>query len=207
MEKPFLKPVVLSGPNLGERRRLLEMLAEEFPDVFAFPRQHTTKQADEHTHHLAADEDELQLVKDASNHNTPQDAQAAEALADMQCHAGNSCNSRTLATAETLVLAVGSDQQQQGDAVCKAPCSVGETTSQCAMPGQGSTGKPELLGPPAVVMSEEDFESAAANGEFLEYHPDMFMHPLVTRKHAHSWGHVREVIKSGEQHTQLSCTA
>lgn len=62
VEKPFLKPVILSGPHTGERRRLLEMLVEEFPDVFAFPRQFTTRPADLHSRHVGADEDELHLV-------------------------------------------------------------------------------------------------------------------------------------------------
>jgi guanylate kinase len=51
----------VSGPHTGERRRLLEMLVSEFPDVFAFPRQHTTRPHDHHARHVAADADELAL--------------------------------------------------------------------------------------------------------------------------------------------------
>ena len=40
VEKPFLKAVVLVGPDTGERAALLARLAAEFPDVFAFPRAH-----------------------------------------------------------------------------------------------------------------------------------------------------------------------
>lgn len=43
VEKPFLKPVLISGPNTGERKQLMELLVREFPDVFAFPRYTTTK--------------------------------------------------------------------------------------------------------------------------------------------------------------------
>eukprot|EP00775_Hariotina_reticulata_P013032 gene13032-13161_t len=199
VEKPFLKPVVLSGPNLGERRRLLEMLAEEFPDVFAFPRPHTTKQADEHKHHIAADGDELKLMSDQSNHATPRDAPAAEAVPDMQCRAGNSCNNSTMKAANAVDLHDSSDQKQQDGIGCKAPGGVDASISRIDLPGpKGSTSRQALLGPPPVIMSEEDFDAAAANGEFLESHTDLFMHPLVTRKHAHSWDHVREVIKSGK---------
>ncbi|GFR43730.1 hypothetical protein Agub_g4841 [Astrephomene gubernaculifera] len=43
VEKPFLKPVIITGPNTGERRALMEQLVHEFPDVFAYPRYTTTK--------------------------------------------------------------------------------------------------------------------------------------------------------------------
>lgn len=43
VEKPFLKPVLITGPSTGERLRLMELLVHEFPDVFAFPRYTTTK--------------------------------------------------------------------------------------------------------------------------------------------------------------------
>jgi hypothetical protein len=37
VEKPFLKPVLLLGPCTDEKRSLLQTLADELPDVFAFP--------------------------------------------------------------------------------------------------------------------------------------------------------------------------
>jgi hypothetical protein len=37
VEKPFLEPVLLLGPCTDEKQRLLQTLADEFPDVFAFP--------------------------------------------------------------------------------------------------------------------------------------------------------------------------
>lgn len=56
VEKPFLKPVVLVGPDTGERAALLARLASEFPDVFAFPRAHTTWSLEEERRaHVAAD--------------------------------------------------------------------------------------------------------------------------------------------------------
>ncbi|PNH05620.1 Adenylate kinase, chloroplastic [Tetrabaena socialis] len=42
VEKPFLKPVIITGPSTGERRILMEQLVHEFPDVFAYPRYTTT---------------------------------------------------------------------------------------------------------------------------------------------------------------------
>jgi guanylate kinase len=63
VEKPFLKPVIVAGPSArGERRKLLEMLVTEFPDVFDFPRQHTTTRLDEHARHVGAAGDELQQL-------------------------------------------------------------------------------------------------------------------------------------------------
>ena len=51
--------MVVAGPSLGERRALLEALVAEFPDVFAFPRQHTTCPLDElRTCHAADDGDD-----------------------------------------------------------------------------------------------------------------------------------------------------
>ncbi|KAF8071222.1 GLTP1 [Scenedesmus sp. PABB004] len=62
VEQPFLKPVVLAGPHTGERTRLLEMLAAEFPDVFALPRRTTTRDgAALAAAHLGADGDEAAL--------------------------------------------------------------------------------------------------------------------------------------------------
>lgn len=78
VEKPFLKPVILAGPNVGERRKLLEMLAEEFPDVFAFPRQHTTRPTHEHLHHVGVDGDELQLLTGNNDATAPAPTTLAE---------------------------------------------------------------------------------------------------------------------------------
>lgn len=37
VERPFLKPILVAGPVAGEKAALLQTLADEFPDVFAFP--------------------------------------------------------------------------------------------------------------------------------------------------------------------------
>lgn len=37
VERPFLKPILIAGPVAGEKAVLLQTLADEFPDVFAFP--------------------------------------------------------------------------------------------------------------------------------------------------------------------------
>jgi hypothetical protein len=36
VQAPFLKPIVVTGPDTGERAKLLQALADEFPDVFMF---------------------------------------------------------------------------------------------------------------------------------------------------------------------------
>jgi hypothetical protein len=41
VEKPFLKPVLLTGPCTDEKWDFLQTLTDEFPDVFAFPKIYT----------------------------------------------------------------------------------------------------------------------------------------------------------------------
>lgn len=53
MEKPFLKPVLISGPSIGDRKAMMDMLVREFPDVFAFPVLHTTRAAKEPANYRA----------------------------------------------------------------------------------------------------------------------------------------------------------
>jgi hypothetical protein len=36
VQAPFLKPILVTGPQTGERSTLLQALADEFPDVFSF---------------------------------------------------------------------------------------------------------------------------------------------------------------------------
>lgn len=45
VEKPFLKPVLLLGPCTDEKWWYLQTLADEFPDVFAFPPVYTDEPA------------------------------------------------------------------------------------------------------------------------------------------------------------------
>lgn len=37
VQAPLLKPIIVTGPESGERMALLQELVDEFPDVFAFP--------------------------------------------------------------------------------------------------------------------------------------------------------------------------
>lgn len=46
VEKPFLKPVLVTGPCTTEKWDFLQTLADEFPDVFAFPQVYTDEPAD-----------------------------------------------------------------------------------------------------------------------------------------------------------------
>ena len=44
VERPFLKPVVLAGDaTTGEKKRLIDRLVAEFPDVFGFAPRTTTR--------------------------------------------------------------------------------------------------------------------------------------------------------------------
>lgn len=46
VEQPFLKPVLLTGPCTDEKWDFLQTLADEFPDVFAFPTVYTDEPAE-----------------------------------------------------------------------------------------------------------------------------------------------------------------
>lgn len=178
VEKPFLKPVILAGPNIGERRKLLEMLAAEFPDVFAFPRQHTTRPPDEHRHHVGEDGDELQLLTDKPD-ETPRNGPTA---AD-----GNS--------PDGLSEAVESKTPVQQSAVGDGQAS--DSTDRTHESSTDGLADSQVLGPPPVVMTKEEFDSAVHAGTFLEHHADLFKHSNMVHKHGHSMEHVKEVIKSG----------
>lgn len=180
MEKPFLKPVILAGPNTGERRKLLEMLVAEFPDVFAWPRQHTTCPSDEHASHVGVDGDELHLVTDKPG-ATPRFGVSSD-RGDILSVVG---------TGPAGMDELTRPAQQNGS------CGTGEGSISNGAGSDNNADQSHMLGPPPVVLGKEDFETAAANGKFLESHSDLFKHKLVTHKHGYSMEHVREVIKSG----------
>eukprot|EP00879_Flechtneria_rotunda_P024046 GHRR01025468.1.p1 GENE.GHRR01025468.1~~GHRR01025468.1.p1 ORF type:complete len:822 (+),score=235.91 GHRR01025468.1:119-2584(+) len=179
VEKPFLKPVILCGPNVGERRRLLEMLVDEFPDMFGFPRQHTTRPNDEYSRHMVFDGDELQLVIDKPS-STPRQIQAREV--NLQLEAGK--------------VDVNSHTDNKGTAAGRAVSNGVDEDSSWS--GNHDSKLSHLLGPQPVVLSSDEFEAANAQGKFLETHADQFKHATVVCKHGHSADNVREVIKSGK---------
>lgn len=197
VEKPFLKPVVLAGPSTGERRKLLEMLVAEFPEVFAWPRQHTTRPPDEHADHIGVDCDELQLVTDKPS-TTPRLGGASSAgMLDGLGPAG------TTAGMERGNSSAISEQKAPGSAAdSKNGSSDADAGGSSSNPASRDNSLQDkslqvVLGPPPVVLSKDEFEATAAGGKFLEWHADLFKHKLVTHKHGYSMEHVREVIKSG----------
>jgi hypothetical protein len=200
VEKPFLKPVVLAGPNTGERRKLLEMLVAEFPDVFAWPRMHTTLPPNEQARHMGADGDELQLVTDKpgctprlgakGQHGFGDAAEGSEALRDTAASAADAAT----AAAES------------GGAAGSASCQKGAADGGCTGSSSSNGDRSSVLEPEPVVMGREEFEAAAAAGGFLEAHADLVKHKLATHRHAYSMEHVREVIKSGEDRATVCFT-
>ena len=69
VEKPNVKPVALVGPTTVEKDQLIANIVEEFPDVFGFARQHTTRlleegEADRFIH---VSNEEFQNLVDAKN--------------------------------------------------------------------------------------------------------------------------------------------
>jgi hypothetical protein len=173
VEKPFLKPVILSGPHTGERRRLLEMLVQEFPDVFAFPQQYTTRPPDLHSKHIGADGDELQLVAEQTGSKSAAGSPAAEAAAPRDVP----------------------QQEPVGNSGVAGSNSGHGCHSSSANSSSSST---DVLGPPPRVLSKEDFEAAVANGQLLEHHADLFTHPLAMHRHGHSMEDIQAIIKEGK---------
>ncbi|GLC37755.1 Adenylate kinase [Pleodorina starrii] len=131
VEKPFLKPVVITGPNTGERRAIMEQLVHEFPDVFAYPRFTTT---------LPAHEDALYRVDAAER---PPEQQAWEVI-----------------------------KSKDGEDV-----HVSRPTHTCVSPAE--------------------FASSTQSGSFLEWHTELFKHPLVARNWGVTADAIKEVIRSG----------
>lgn len=52
--------------------------------------------------------------------------------------------------------------------------------------------------PTPVVLEKEEFDSYVSGGKLLEWHADLFKHPLVTHRTGHTPEDVRSVIKEGE---------
>lgn len=187
VEKPFLKPVILSGPHTGERRRLLEMLVEEFPDVFALPRQHTTRPPDLHSKHVGVDGDELQLVseqKGSRPHSAAAGVQGSPADAAGAPAAGDHPSSSAEVTADGSLTAGGS--------VSAGSSSADGGGDECSSTSKTAV---ELL-PPPRVLSKEEFEAAVSSGQLLEHHADLFTHPLAVHRHGYSMADLQGIIKA-----------
>lgn len=175
VEKPFLKPVLVSGPNTGERRKLMEMLVEEFPDVFDLPRQHTTRPPDEHSRHVGTDGDELQLAVQQSD---PGDDAASSGSSSDSSSSGNNGAAST-----------APQQPAAGSSGSGSGCSAGSSGDGCSA---------AVLGPQPVVLGKQEFEAAAASGSLLEAHCELFKHPLATHKYGHSMDDLQAVIRAGK---------
>lgn len=175
--------MILAGPHTGERRRLLEMLVEEFPDVFDFPHQYTTRPPDLHSKHVGADGDELQLVAEQST-------AAGSSLLDAA--AGQAGGGSPGAGNDGLPVS------QQPAAGSSGPTSGATLSSGSSNDGQGSSPGPAVLGPPPHVVTQEEFDAAVTSGQLVEHHPDLFTHPLAAHRHGHSMDDIQEIIKAGK---------
>ncbi|EFJ40819.1 adenylate kinase [Volvox carteri f. nagariensis] len=130
VEKPFLKPVVITGPTTGERRAIMEQLVHEFPDVFAYPRYTTTK-----PHH----EEALYRVDAPEPPEQPQ--------------------------WEVIKSKDGEDVH--------------------------------VSRPTHASVPPSEFTASAQAGTFLEWHTDLFKHPLVARQWGVTAEAIKEVIRAG----------
>lgn len=189
---------MLAGPNTGERRKLLEMLVAEFPDVFAWPRMHTTHPPNEHARHMGADGDELQLVTDKPGCTPRVGPQQQQELGAEATGSSDSLKEADADTGSATDDQPGSGAATNGSNGAAGGASGGSSSSSS---GDADGHRSSVLEPEPVVMGKEEFEAAAAAGRFLEAHADLFKHKLATHRHAYSMEHVREVIKSGERDT------
>ncbi|GIL93290.1 hypothetical protein Vretimale_15687 [Volvox reticuliferus] len=130
VEKPFLKPVVITGPTTGERRAIMEQLVREFPDVFAYPRHTTTK-----PHH----EEALYRVDAPDPPEQPQ--------------------------WEIIKSKDGEDVH--------------------------------VSRPTHTSITQSEFTASAQAGTFLEWHTELFKHPLVARQWGVTSDAIKEVIRAG----------
>ncbi len=74
-------------------------------------------------------------------------------------------------------------------------------TTKASFTGAEAVNGPETALPPLrpmpLVMGISEFEEAAASGQLLAVHVDMFVHPMVARKHAVTQQSLQEVINQG----------
>jgi hypothetical protein len=153
------------------------MLVEEFPNVFAFPRQYTTRPPDVHSSHVGADGEELQLVAE---------------------QAGRPGSARRSTNAPG---APGADDAASGNAPAhrqEPPGGSGAAGTNSGSSSSSSSSKLDVLGPPPRVLSKEEFEAAVASGQLLEHHTDLFTHPLAMHRHGHSMEDIQAIIKEGK---------
>ncbi len=175
VEKPFLKPVIISGPTTGERSKLIEQLVTEFPDVFAFPRLTTTRPLDEASQHAL----------------TPSELEAARAE-----HAAALAAARG-EPAPSLVASPGPGDGPGGSGGGEWPGADdgGASDSQ----GAGGAGavdaaknKSEVF-PDAISVTSAEFDAAVSSGALLEYHTELFKHEMVTHRYGVTADAIREV--------------
>ncbi|GAX74660.1 hypothetical protein CEUSTIGMA_g2108.t1 [Chlamydomonas eustigma] len=193
VEKPFLKPVIISGPSTGERTALLEQLVREFPDVFAFPQLTTTRHMDELEQHLVSKE-ELTIIKAPpvvrTRTATPVQAPRGGAAAAT----GISLDGPGGLAAGIEGSGEGSDTQPHADqSEGSKPSSLLEAATQPSL-----IKRDKSLYPDPIVLTSEEFEEATRNGSLLEHHQDLFLHPSITRRTGVTKAAIRDVLLSGK---------
>ena len=52
--------------------------------------------------------------------------------------------------------------------------------------------------PPPVILDKEEFDAYVSGGRFVEWHPDLFAHPLAAHRTGYTLEDVRAVIREGE---------
>jgi hypothetical protein len=201
VEKPFLKPVIIAGPHTGERSALMHRLAEEFPDVFAFPRAHTTHDPEwERRAHVAADggsgflrcliSRERERVHQCPFDNPPFFTNRTQPIRHQPGDELGLPDGATSIRYRSPRHPDSRDGSSSGGGGGGHGDMSGASDQQEELPATN-------LAPPPVVLDREEFDAYVSGGKFLEWHPDLFCHPLATHRTGHTPEDVRAVIKAG----------
>lgn len=141
----------------------------EFPDVFALPKLTTTRPRDELDRYRV----------------TPAEIRAemeANAKPKRRTTAGVAGGSGTSPLSGALYGGMGPEELEEED---------GDTAA---------ARRPHALGTDneIITVTSEQFDDAIRSGKLLEYHSDLFKHPLVTHRTGVTMDAIREVIKEGK---------
>ena len=188
--RPFLKPVVLSGPTTGERGALITRLVAEFPDVFGLPRAHTT--------YDAAEERRAHAAADGACWHCPAPPPLCWDL--LRCVLLSCFHHQHTWPSYTPPKHLTGDELGLPDVLsADLPASVRHAAVASTISSSGDEGgdAAAAAAPAPVVLSRDEFDAWAAAGRFLEWHADPFKHALAAHRVGHTPEDVRAIVAAG----------